>query len=166
MSVEMFLKLDGVAGGSRNYDHKGWSDVVSWGWGMVSNRNSAQVTDADKTSFKEISISKRIGIDSTAIMLLYAQGKTIQYADLDIIPLVAKREVKQKYLSMHMEDVVVKSIITGGNVNDELFNENIILLFSRIRFEFNLPTITNAENAERTAADYSFAWDILQNKEL
>ena len=27
MSLEIFLKLDGVVGGTRNYQHKGWADL-------------------------------------------------------------------------------------------------------------------------------------------
>jgi type VI secretion system secreted protein Hcp len=165
MSVEMFLKMDGITGGSKNYDYKGWADVVSWGWGMGSNRHSAQVTENDKTSFREISIVKRIGMDSPAMMLLYAQGRTIQHADLNIIPVVAKREAKQKYLSMQMEDVLVKSIITGGNSSEDFFNENIILLFGRIRFEYNIHSVANAENPDGTSVDYKFAWDVSANSE-
>lgn len=165
MSVEMFLKVDGITGGSRNYDHKGWSDVTSWGWGMVSNRQSAKVTENDKTSFKEITITKRIGVESSAIMSLYANGKPIQNVTLDIIPQVGKKEVKQKYMSLRMEDVLVKSIITGGNSSEDFFNENIIFLFSRIRFEFNLPVLTTVENTSEAPAGYKFGWDIGENKE-
>jgi type VI secretion system secreted protein Hcp len=167
MAVEMFLKMDGITGGSKNYDHNGWADVISWGWGLVSNRNTSKVNDNDKTSFREIAITKRIGMESAAIMLLYAQGKTIQFAELDIIPVVAKREAKQKYLSIRMEDILVKSIITGGNSSEGLFNENIILLFNKIRFEYNAHTAASVENpgVGATSIDYKFGWDILQNKE-
>lgn len=165
MSLEMFLKLDGVTGGSRNYEHKGWADVISWGWGMVSNRQTPFVTESDKTSFKEITITKRVGVDSPAIMLLYAKGETIQYADLDIIPVVAKREIKQKYLSIRMEDILVKSIITGGAVTEDSFNENIILLFNRIRFEFTLPVLSSAENTTDEITEYKFGWNISENSE-
>lgn len=164
MSVEMFIKMDGITGESKNYEYKGWSDVVSWSWGMSSNRNSANVRDDDKTSFKEISITKRIGMDSPNIMLLFAQGKTVKNVEFDIIPVVAKREAKQKYLSMWMEDVLVKSITTGGSVTENFFNENIILLFSKIRFEYNFNTSATAGNPAGTSVDYKFGWDIAMNQ--
>ena len=34
MALEMFLKIDGVVGGTRNYQHKGWSDMLSWNWNL------------------------------------------------------------------------------------------------------------------------------------
>lgn len=165
MSVEMFLKLDGVTGGSKNYIHKGWADVASWAWTMGSNRNLPQVNGDDETSFREISVVKRIGSDSTEIMSLYAQGKTIPSAELDIVPIVAKREAKQKYLSIRMEDVLIKSIVTGGNSSEEFFNENLVLLFGKVRFEYSFNASPGTETAGGPAVDYKFGWDIPQNKE-
>jgi type VI secretion system secreted protein Hcp len=165
MSVEMYLKLDGISGGSRNYTYKGWSDVHSWRWEMLSNRGSAEATGIDKTSFKEISITKPISTDSTAIMLLYAQGKIVPCADLNIIPVLNKREAKQKYLAMRMEGIVVKSIITGGNTSEDSFNETIVLIFNSIRFEYNCHTASTPGADNATSVDYTFAWDIARNKE-
>ena len=164
MSVAMFLKMDGITGDSKNYDHKGWSDVVSWNWGMSSNRNSAQLHDDDTTSFKEISITKRIGMDSTDIMLLFAQGKTVKNVDFNIIPVVGARDAKQKYLAMRMENVVIKSITTGGSAAEDFFKENIVLLFDKIRFVYNHNTAPNTQNPAGTSVDYKFGWDISMNQ--
>lgn len=165
MPIEMYLKLDGVIGGSKDYSHEGWADVTSWGWGMVSNRNTALKSDNDMTSFREISITKPIGADSAALMLLYAQGKSIEHADLNIIPSVSKREAKQKYLSLRMEDVIIKSIVIGGSSSENFFNEKIILLFNKISFEYNSAVSTTTHGASDTSTKYSFAWDIANNKE-
>lgn len=164
MSVAMFLKMDGIAGDSKNYDYKGWSDVVSWSWGLSSNRNSAQLHDDDTTSFKEISITKRIGMDSTDMMLLFAQGKTVKNVELNIIPVVGARDAKQKYLSMLMENVVIKSITTGGSATEDFFKEDIVLLFDKIRFVYNHNTAANTQNPAGTSVDYKFGWDISMNQ--
>lgn len=165
MPVDMFLKLDGVTGGTKNHSYKGWSDVNSYGWGMVSNRSSSTVTDKDTTSFKEISVSKKVGTDSTAIMLLYAQGKTIDFAELKVVPISSKKSDKPKYLTLHMEDVLIKSIITGGESSEDFFNEKIILLFSRVKYEYNAPVNLSAQVTEEKT-EYNFDWDIINNKEL
>lgn len=166
MSVEMYLKLDEVIGGSKNYSRKGWSDVLSWHWEMLSNRSAPGATDNDKTTFGEISLTKPIGMDSTAIMLLYAQGKTIKSADLSIIPVVGKREAKQKYLSMHMEGVTVKSIVMGGDTSQDQFRETIVLIFNSIRFEYNQHLDIEPGEAHAGSVDYQFAWDIGRNQQL
>ena len=164
MPVEMYLKVDGVTGGSKNFTYKGWSDVTSLGWGLVSNRNSTHVTANDLTSFKEISITKQIGSDTPAIMQLYAQGTTIKFAELNVLPILTKKEVKHKYLSMRMEDVLVKSIVIGGNTGEDFFNEKIILLFDRIKFDYTFYAAPTAEITRGSTVGYSFAWNIDENK--
>lgn len=161
----MYLRLDEVNGGSMNYSYKGWSDVLSWRWEMLSNRDLPQPTANDKASFGKISLTKPISMDSTAIMLLYAQGKTIQSADLNIIPVVGKREAKQKYLAMHMEGVVIKSIITGGSIDEDHFKEHIVLIFNRISFEYNFHATAMQGEDNTDSVDYQFAWDIAQNQQ-
>lgn len=165
MSLEILLRLDGVTGGCRNYHYKGWSEVFSWHWELLSNRNTSRVTDSDEKSFGEISLTKPIGRDSTAIMLLYAQGKTIQYADLKMVQLVSKREAQQKYLSLHMEDVLVKSIVTGGVSADDHFNETIVLLFNYIRYEYNFHIASDPGENNASSMEFQLAWDIAQDQE-
>lgn len=162
MAVEMFLKLDGISGGSRNPNHKGWADVTSWAWDMQSNRNSAQMVEGEKTGLRLITVVKRIGIDSPNIMTAFVQGGTIASAEIEIVPIVAKREAKQKYLALRMEDVRIKSIVTGGNLAEEFFNETITLIFGRIRYEFSVNATPGSDVA---GIDYRFAWDIAQNSE-
>lgn len=165
MSVEMYLRLDGVSGGTKNYSYRGWSDVLSWHWELLSNRVLPHVSDADRTSFGEISITKPIGMDSTAVMLLYAQGKTIPSVELNVVPVVSKREAKLKYLAMHMENVLVKSIVTGGSTSEDSFNEHVVLIFNSIRFEYNLHTVATPGENDASSVDYQFSWDIERNKE-
>jgi type VI secretion system secreted protein Hcp len=164
MPVEMYLKLDGVTGGTKNFTYKGWSDVTAWGWGLVSNRSSSHVSDKDMTSFKEISVTKRIGSDTASIMQLYAQGTTVPYAELNVVPVLSKKEGKHKYLALRMEDVLVKSIVIGGTTEEDFFNEKIILLFDKIMFEYSFYSAATVEHAKGTDVDYSFAWDIEHNK--
>jgi len=165
MSVSMFLRLEGVAGGSRNYSYKGWSEVLSWQWEMFSNRTAPQISDKDHTSFGEISLVKPIGMDSTAIRTLYARGDIIPSAELSIIPVVSKREAKQKYLAMKMEKILIKSIVTAGSSDEDHFNETVVLLFNNIRFEYNLHTDASPGETSAASVDYEFAWDIAQNRE-
>jgi len=165
MSLEMLLRLDGVTGGCRNYHYKGWSEVLSWHWELLSNRTTPHISDSDRKSFGEISLTKPIGRDSTEMMLLYAQGKTIQYADLYMMPVVSKREAKQKYLSMHMEDVLIKSIVMGGVSADDHFDETIVLIFNNIKYEYNFHVASDPGENNASSIDFQFAWDIAQDQE-
>ncbi len=163
MSLQMFIKIDGVEGGSKSYKYKGWSDVYSWNWGMTSNRKSSQKVDADKTSFNELSIIKPIGIDSTDIRMLYARGSDIANVELSIIPVVAKREPQTKYVHINLEDVVIKSIVTGGGVEDNYFKEHITFLFDRINFEYSDSEGTGDAANDNNNREHNFSWDVPAN---
>jgi type VI secretion system secreted protein Hcp len=155
------MKIDGVSGDSKSFKNKGWADVLSWNWGMTSNRKLANGIDGDNTSLNELSIIKSIGIDSASIRLLYAQGKTIPSVELSITPILGKREVQTKYVNVKMEDVLIKSIVTGGNTEDTFFKEHITLLFDRVRFEYSLDALSSDAGSE----DIDFGWNVPGNVE-
>ena len=165
MALQMYMKMDGVLGDSKSYKHKGWADVLSWNWGMTSNRKLANDIDGDKTSLNELSIIKSIGVDSANIRLLYAQGKIIPSVELSITPSVGKREVQTKYVYIKMEDVLIKSIVTGGSTEDAFFKEHITLLFDRIRFEYSLDAVSLDDSPSDTDNDFDFEWNVPGNVE-
>lgn len=163
MPVEIFLKMDGVTGESKNFQHKGWADILSWTWAISSNRSTPQQAANENASFNEISLIKRIGRDSPEMMRLFAAREIVPHAELSIVPVVNKREVKQKYLHFYMEDVIIKSIVTSGSCEEEFFKERVTLLFDRIRFEYNQHA---APGDEEPPVDHVFGWDIPANKAI
>ena len=61
MAVEMFLRMDGITGGSRNYHHKGWAEVLSWSWGLEHVNSGAQTGPDNTLRMDELSLTKAIG---------------------------------------------------------------------------------------------------------
>lgn len=163
MPVEMFLRMDGVTGESRNYQHKGWSDVLSWTWAFSSNRRLVRGDDHDNASFNEISLIKRIGRDSMDIMRIFAAREIVPHVEFNVLPVVSKKEAKQKYLHFYLEDVIVKSIVTGGSNEEDMFKERITLIFDRVRLEYNQH---DAMHPDLAAVDYVFGWDVRANSAL
>ncbi|MFT5133901.1 MAG: type VI secretion system secreted protein Hcp [Gammaproteobacteria bacterium] len=160
MPLQMMMKIDGVIGDSKSFKHKGWADILSWNWGLTSNRKSSQGVDGDKTNLNELSIIKVIGNDSSGIRLLFAQGKTIPNVEFSISPVVAKREPAKSYVDIKMENVVIKSIITGGGIDDDFFKEHITLLYEKIRFEYNRNI-----GADEKIREPDFEWNVPDNAE-
>jgi len=163
MPLQMMMKIDGVSGDSKSFKHKGWADVLSWNWGLTSNRKLAEGADGDKTSLNELSIIKAIGNDSSGIRLLFAQGKRIPNVEFSISPVVAKREAAKSYVDITMENVMIKSIITGGGIEDDFFKEHITLLYEKIRFEYIRNTRSSeGESSEKTRGP-DFEWNVPDN---
>jgi type VI secretion system secreted protein Hcp len=165
MALQMNIWMDGISIDPSNPAHKAWVEVLSWNWGMTSNRKLAQGNGEDKTSLNELSIVKSIGTDSPQTRLFFAQGRVIPNVELSVIPKVGKRETPSKYVNLKLENVVIKSIVTGGNTEDSFFKEHITLLFDRIKFEYSKTRPTDGNVAGGVTEDYDFGWNIPINAE-
>jgi type VI secretion system secreted protein Hcp len=148
MAVEIFLRLDGVTGGSRNYHHSGWADVLGWRWTL--DRVAAGV------QLNAITVTKPLGIDSPALMTLLAEGRTVASAQIDIVPVVGKREAQQKYVTMIFADVLVKSIHLAGTTEDTASQEEITLSFGHIKFDYHQQGAAATDGRAAAIDVYSF----------
>ena len=164
MALQMNMRIDGVTGDSKSYEYRDWSEIVSWNWGMTSNRKSTRQGDSDRTSLNELSVVKPVGSDSPAIRLLFAQGKSIATVEFSVTPVVGKREAQTKYVFMRLEDAVIKSVVAGGGVDDSFFREHITLLFDRVRFEYSR-NVPGQAGHKGTSVDFGFGWNVPSNEE-
>lgn len=161
----MNMKIDGVSGDSKSFIHKGWFEVLSWNWGMTSNRKTAQDAVGDKTSLNEISVVKSIGSDSADIRLLFAQGKIIPSIEFSVLPEVSKKEAKAKYIEMKIENAIIKSIISGGSMEDSFFKEHLTILFEKISVQYTRTVARSAVGAETAPIVKDFSWNVAENTE-
>ena len=77
MAVDMFLKLDGVKGESKDKVHTNEIDVLAWSWGM-SNSGTAHVgggAGSGKVSVQDLSFTKYVDSSSPNLMLNCCNGK-------------------------------------------------------------------------------------------
>ncbi len=165
MALQIVLKIEGIYGESKSYQYKGWSEVISWNWGMTSNRKSTQGIEGDKTSLNELSVMKPIGVDSGSIRLLFAQGKKIPSVQLVASPVVGKREAPMKYVNIVMEDVVIKAIVTSGTADDNFFKEHITFLYDRVRFECSRAAQESGDSTEENVDTNDFGWNVTDNQQ-
>ena len=165
MSLLMNMKIDGITGDSRSFKHKGWFEVLSWNWGMISNRKAAQFAESDKMTLNELSVIKNIGSDSAGIRSLFVRGDIIPGIDFNIMPAVGKREAQTKYIDIRIEDVIIKSIVTGGSNEDKLFKEHITFIFDRVKFSYSLDTVGGAETEDGVAENEDFGWNVSDSVE-
>jgi type VI protein secretion system component Hcp len=165
MSLEIFLKLDGVVGGTRNYQHKGWADLLSWHWALATGAANDALPCA---GMNRLTVKKLVGPESPAIVRLFVEQTLIPSAEISAIPQVGKREKAQQYVSLAMEDVRVTDIRTDGDAEDNVFTETVSLQFGKIRYEtFNHAvgdpnaTVVNTDPKEI----FEFRWDMEHNRQ-
>ncbi len=156
MAVQMFMKVDGVIGGSTNFHYRGWADVMSWNWAV--NRGIADGKAV--TRLNEITVVKAAGIESPALMKLCATGTRAATAEIAVVPVVGKREAQQKYIAIVMENVLIQSVATGGSTEEAFIREKLGVRFGAIRYEFYSPEKVSAEGAASGADCTSFGWNV------
>jgi type VI secretion system secreted protein Hcp len=162
MALEIFLRIDGVTGSSRNYHHKGWSDVVSWEWSLNQSTPGADGA-RPPARMHEISIVKMIGMDGPGVMQLLAEGTQVESAAVSVVPVVGKRDAQQKYLTMTFNRVRVASLSIGGSDADNAFRETLKLQFEQVTYEYNEYAAVGSDGKPTDATAYNFGWDMNAN---
>jgi type VI secretion system secreted protein Hcp len=157
MAVDMFMKLDGVDGESKDKVHAKDIDVLAWSWGM-GNSGSAHVgggAGMGKVNVQDMSFTKYVDSSSPALALACCNGT--HYKDAKLVVRKAGG-TPVEYIKITMYEVLVTSIGTGGSGGEDRLTENIALNFAKFSLEY-VPQ--DAKGAPQTAIPMS--WDITAN---
>jgi len=158
MAVDMFLKLDGIDGESKDDKHKNEIDVLAWSWGMTQS-GSFHVGGgggAGKVNIQDISVTKYIDKSSSVLMLDCCNGDHIANATLTV-----RKAGKSplEYLTIKMTKVLVTSVSTGGSGGEDRLTENVTLNFAKVECTYKEQDDKGAEANAKT-----LTWDIEANK--
>jgi type VI secretion system secreted protein Hcp len=157
MAVDMFMKLEGITGESKDHTHKGEIDVLAWSWGM-SNPGSTHVGGgggAGKVNVQDLSFTKYVDLATAPLMLAVAGGKHVKSATL----VVRKAgEDPLEYITMVMTDCLVSAISTGGSGGEDRLTENVSLNFAHVEV-----TYKEQASSGKAGGKGDFKWDIKAN---
>jgi type VI secretion system secreted protein Hcp len=157
MAVDMFLKLDGLNGESKDKVHTKEIDVLSWSWGM-SNSGTAHVgggAGAGKVNVQDLCVSKYVDSSSPKLMLNCCNGQHFAKAQLTVRKAGG---TAIEYIKVKMETVLISGITSGGSLGEDRLTENVILNFAKVSVDY---TPQDDKGAAGTAIP--FAWDIAAN---
>ena len=160
MSVDMFLKIDGVMGESKDGSHKNEIDVLSWSWGM-SQSGTGHVgggSGAGKVSVHDLSFVKYTDKSTPDLLLSCAMGKHIGEAILTVRKAGGE---PLEYLKVTMEDILVTSVQTGGSGGEDRLTENVSMNFAKVKVDY-----TEQAAKGGAAAKPKMGWDIAANKKI
>lgn len=136
MAVDMFLKLSGdIKGESKDSKHKDTIDVLAWSWG-VSQSGTFHMGGgggSGKASFQDISVTKYVDKASNGLLRACATGEALETADL-VVRKAGKKPLE--YIKIHMDNVLVTSVSTGGSGGEDRLTENITLNFEKIEYTY------------------------------
>lgn len=118
MALDMFLKIAGLPGESRDKTHAGEIDVLTWAW-SVSNSSSAQVgggAGSGKCNVSDLSFTMYASKASPLLALHCCTGKHIAEA---VLTVRKAGDQPLDYLVIKLKDLIVTSYQTGAAANGD-----------------------------------------------
>lgn len=160
MSVDMFMKIDGASGESKDANHKNWTDIISFSWGATQPGNMASGggLGAGKASFNDLHVVARIDKAAPAVMKHCASGKHLSKIELSVCKAGGQQV---EYTKITLEDVLVSSVQLSGELNSEAVTVNFAFQAAKVKQQYWEQTEQGGKGAESLVA-----WDIKQNKEV
>src|SRR5215467_7376808 len=134
MAVDMFLKLDGIKGESKDSKHKDEIHIESFSWGMSQTgaHGAGGGGGAGKVNVHDISITKFVDKSSPELMLACANGKHIKEG---LITVRKAGENPVEYLKIKLTDILVSGVQEAGHGGDTL-TENLTLNFAKFHVDY------------------------------
>jgi len=157
MAVDMFLKLDGIKGESKDSKHKDEIHIEPYSWGMSQTgaHGAGGGGGAGKVSVHDISITKAVDHASTALMLACCNGKHIPSG---LITVRKAGENPVEYLKIKLTDILISGVQTAGHGSD-LLSENLSLNFAKFAVEYQ----EQGADGKAAGGPQTMGWDVKAN---
>jgi type VI secretion system secreted protein Hcp len=132
-TIDLFLKIDGIAGESQDAKHKNEIDLESFSWGATNEPGHSRAAGAGKVAMQDFHFLTRVNKASPLLFLSCAMGKHIKEAVL-----TARKAGKeqQEFLVFKFSDLLISSYQIGGAEAGEIPMDQVSFDFSRIDFEY------------------------------
>lgn len=157
MAVDMFLKIPGVDGESKDKVHTKEIDILAWSWGL-SNSGSAHMgggAGAGKVNVQDVSFTKYVDSASPKLVLACCTGG--HYNDVSLTVRKAGG-TPVEYIKIKFEEVLVSSISTGGSGGEDRLTENLTLNFAKFSLDY-----TPQDDTGKGGTAIPAQWDIAAN---
>jgi type VI secretion system secreted protein Hcp len=158
MAQDIFLKIEGVNGESRDSAHKGEIDILAFSTG-VSQSGTMHMGGGGgggKASFQDLHVTKPVDKSSTELMLRCASGKHFPTA---ILTVRKAGDNPLEYMIVTMTDVLISSYSLGASGDSEKVTEQASLNFAKVKVEYK-----EQLQAGGAGAQPSMTWNIAENK--
>jgi type VI secretion system secreted protein Hcp len=160
MPTDIFMKINGIQGESRDKGHKDEIDVLTWTWGLsnqVMAPSAGGGAGAGKVKFQDISFTHLVDKASPNLMLSCASGKHIQEARITVRR--SDPTTPQEFLLIKLQDVMVTGVQSSATRGPEGLMEQVTLNFAKVDFEYKAQRPDGA-----LEAGAHFNWDLRLNK--
>ena len=156
MSVDFFLKIDGVDGESVVTGKEKHMQLLAWSWGMSQTGTTHHGTGggAGKVNVQDLSFTKHVDKATPVVIQACCTGRHFDKATL------SARKAGDKpleYLTIEMKNVIVTSVSQGGSGGEELQTENITLNFASFTLDYQPQNDKGAKEGGKITANFNMA---------
>ncbi|MDX3905800.1 MAG: type VI secretion system tube protein Hcp [Pigmentiphaga sp.] len=159
MAVDMYMKVEGASGESKDANHKDWTDIVSFSWGASQPGSMAAGGGGGigKASFNDLHVVARIDRAAPAVMKHCASGKHLSKVEVSVCKAGGSQV---EYSKITLEEVLVTSVQITGEKDSEAVLVDYAFQAARVKQQYWEQTDKGSKGAESLVA-----WDVKQNKE-
>jgi len=160
MAVDMFLKLDGIKGESKDHKHKDEIHIESFSWGLSQTgaHGAGGGGGAGKVSVHDISVTKFLDKASASLALAVCDGKHIKSG---LITVRKAGENPVEYLKIKLSDILISGYQTAGHGSD-LLTENVTINFGKFEIEYQ----EQGADGKAAGGPDTMGWDVKANKKV
>ena len=158
MAIDIFMRIDGITGESKDAHHKNWIDVHNFTWG-ASQPNTLTTGGgggAGKVNFQDLKVTAAIDKAAPTILKHSAIGRHIPKLEIS----VCKAGGEQiEYSRITLDDVMVTGVEFDGSKNNEVLWVTYSFQAVKIKTQYWEQTERGGKGPET-----QMGYDIKQNK--
>jgi type VI secretion system secreted protein Hcp len=160
MAVDMFLKIDGIKGESRDSRHKDEIEILSYSWGLSQSGTMAfgGGGGAGKVQFQDFHFTNVVSKASPSLFLKCATGEHIKEATLTVRKAGGEQ---QDFLIIKLNDALVSSYQSDGSSGDNLPTDSVSINYAKIEY-----TYKEQKEDGSLGGEVSAGWDLKANKKV
>lgn len=135
MAVDMFLKLDGIKGESKQDGHKDEIDIYSWSWGLTQTGSFSMGGGggSGKVNVHDITLTKKLDSSSATITTKCCTGDHIATG---VITCRKAGGTQLEYLKIELNDILISSMQTSGADGSDGVMETVSLNFAKFKVTY------------------------------
>ncbi|WP_058912963.1 Hcp family type VI secretion system effector [Entomohabitans teleogrylli] len=159
MAIDMFMKVEGASGESKDAHHQGWTDIRSFSWGasQPGNMSVGGGGGAGKVCFNDLHVSALIDKSTPALLKHCASGKHLVKIELSICKAGGEQV---EYGRITLEDVLVTNVQYTGARDEDTVGIAYAFQAAKVKQQYWEQTDKGGKGAESSAG-----WNIKENRE-
>ena len=158
MALDIFMRIDGITGESKDAHHKNWIDVHNFTWG-ASQPNTLTTGGgggAGKVNFQDLKVTAAIDKAAPTILKHSAIGRHIPKLEISVCKAAGEQI---EYSRITLDDVMVTGVEFDGSQNNEVLWVTYSFQAVKIKTQYWEQTERGGKGPET-----QMGYDIKQNK--